>query len=595
VGVAPAGPEYASRLAARLEVAQQRKIEERRIGTARMVVFLTILVVLWLAIDVELFSPVWALVPVLAFVRLVVVHDRVIRQRRTAERAAAFYGEGVARIEDRWAGAGNGGDRFLDAKHPYAVDLDIFGRGSLFERLCTARTRSGEETLARWLLSPASAGEIAARQEAVAELAPRLDLREAIALAGEDVRISLDVEILSRWSAAAALPALARYRVAAAVTVIVLVATAGAWAIGVGPIPFLIAFLAAGLLTRHLRPHVHRITNAVQHPARDLGVFAELLALLEGQRFTAPRLLELAVHLQTDAEPASQRIARLRRLVHLLDAMKNQLFAPLGLLLMWETHVALAIEAWRVRHGAAIAAWLDAVSEIEALSAFAAMAYENPDATYPRIVDGPPRFEAEGLGHPLLPAASCVRNTLQLHEQPRVWIVSGSNMSGKSTLLRAVGINAVLALAGAPVRARAMRLTILNVGASIRTLDSLQEGTSRFYAEIKRLRQIMDLAAGATPLLFLLDEVLHGTNSHDRGIGSEALVRGFLARNAIGLVTTHDLALARVADVLAPVAGNVHFEDHLENGEMRFDYTMHPGVVTHSNALALMRAVGLDV
>jgi len=168
-------------------------------------------------------------------------------------------------------------------------------------------------------------------------------------------------------------------------------------------------------------------------------------------------------------------------------------------------------------------------------------------------------------------------------------------MSGKSTLLRSVGTNAVLALAGAPVRAQRLRLSPLAVGASMRILDSLQTGTSHFYAEITRLRQLMDLTAGRVPVLFLLDEILHGTNSHDRGVGAEALIRGFVGRGALGLVTTHDLALARVADALAPRAANVHFEDHLEDGQMRFDYRMHPGVVRKSNAVALMRAIGLDV
>ena len=177
----------------------------------------------------------------------------------------------------------------------------------------------------------------------------------------------------------------------------------------------------------------------------------------------------------------------------------------------------------------------------------------------------------------------------------KLWIVSGSNMSGKSTLLRTIGTSAVLAQAGAPVRARHLALTPLAVGASIRIVDSLQGGSSRFYAEITRLRRIVDLASGERPLLYLLDEILHGTNSHDRRIGAEAVVRSLVAAGAIGLVTTHDLALAKVADVLAPRAANVHFEDHLEEGRMSFDYRMRPGVVTRSNALALMRAVGLEV
>jgi DNA mismatch repair ATPase MutS len=207
-------------------------------------------------------------------------------------------------------------------------------------------------------------------------------------------------------------------------------------------------------------------------------------------------------------------------------------------------------------------------------------------------------FDGRALGHPLLPAARCVRNSVSLSSQPgarQALMVSGSNMSGKSTLLRTVGVSAVMALAGAPVRAESLRLSPLAIGASIHVIDSLREGTSHFYAEIKRIRQVMDLTDGHRPVLFLLDEVLHGTNSHDRRIGAEAVLRGLLKREALGLITTHDLALARVADELAPKVENVHFQDQLDEGRMRFDYKLWPGVVTRSNALELMRAVGLEV
>jgi DNA mismatch repair ATPase MutS len=179
-------------------------------------------------------------------------------------------------------------------------------------------------------------------------------------------------------------------------------------------------------------------------------------------------------------------------------------------------------------------------------------------------------------------------------DAPHVLLVSGSNMSGKSTYLRTVGTNVVLALAGAPVRARRLALTPLHVGATLRIQDSLQAGKSRFYAEITRLKELADLAEGDLPLLFLLDEILHGTNSHDRRIGAEAIVRGLVARGAIGLVTTHDLALTELAGGGALLA-NAHFEDQVRDGEIAFDYTLRPGVVTHSNAIALMRAVGLRV
>jgi len=239
--------------------------------------------------------------------------------------------------------------------------------------------------------------------------------------------------------------------------------------------------------------------------------------------------------------------------------------------------------------------WLEAVGEIEALSCLGSYAFEHPADPFPEWEEGEACFEGEGLGHPLLPGSRSVRNDVALSRELRVLVVSGSNMSGKSTLLRTVGVNAVLAQAGAPVRARRLRLTPLAVGASIRTLDSLQGGTSRFYTEIKRLRLLVDLTKGPRPVLFLLDELLHGTNSHDRRTGAEAVIATLAGRGSIGLLTTHDLALAHIVDVLTPRAANVHFEDHLEDGKITFDYLLRPGLVRKSNALELMRSVGLDV
>jgi len=242
-----------------------------------------------------------------------------------------------------------------------------------------------------------------------------------------------------------------------------------------------------------------------------------------------------------------------------------------------------------------VRAWLQTVGEFEALSSLAAYRYEHPSDVWPAFVDGPARFEADGVGHPLIPAARMVRNDVRLSPDLQLLIVSGSNMSGKSTLLRTVGINAVLAQMGAPVRASRLRLTPLAVGATLRIQDSLQEGRSRFFAEITRVRRLADASLGLAPLLFLLDELFHGTNSHDRLVGATGVLRSLLDRGAIGLVTTHDLALTRIAADVGPRAVNAHFEDTFEEGEIRFDYRMRPGPVTRSNALALMRAVGLSI
>jgi DNA mismatch repair ATPase MutS len=288
-------------------------------------------------------------------------------------------------------------------------------------------------------------------------------------------------------------------------------------------------------------------------------------------------------------------IRRLHRLVELHDWQHNQFFAPVAAALLWGTHLAWAIEAWRQTHGTHVRAWLDTVGDFEALSSLSAYRYEHPDDVWPEIVAEGAGFDGAGMGHPLIPAARAVRNDVRLWGETRMLLVSGSNMSGKSTLLRTVGVNTVLALAGAPVRATLLRITPLAIGATLRIQDSLQEGRSRFYAEITRLREISDTARGPVPLLFLLDELFHGTNSHDRLAGASGVLRNLLDRGAIGLITTHDLALTAVAEALAPRAVNVHFEDRFEGGEMHFDYRVKAGPVTRSNALALMRAVGLDV
>ena len=584
------------RLAARRGEAAVLAGRQRRLSNARLAVFAAGLAVAWLGFGAKVVAAGWLALPVAVFAALVVWHDRVIRARERADRAVLFYEHGLARLSGRWPGTGEAGEAFRDPHHPYAEDLDLFGPGSLFELLCRARSAAGERRLAAWLLSPAPPEEVRARQAAVAELRPRLDLREELALLGEDVRAGLHPEALAAWGAEPPLHGVATWRaIAGGLALLALAALAG-WIFGEnGPLPLVFVATLEAMLGLRFRGQVHHVLRAAEQPARDLALLSELVSRLEAERFESPRLVALRRAMQSEGAPASREIARLRRLLELADARRNQLFAPLAALLLWGVQLGLAIEAWRQRSGARIGAWLEALGELEALCSLASHAWEHPGDPFPEVRAEGPLFDAEGLGHPLLPEAACVRNDLRLDAGRRALVVSGSNMSGKSTLLRSVGTNAVLALAGAPVRARRLALSPLAVGASIRIHDSLQEGESRFYAEIKRLRQIVDLARDAGHPLFLLDEILHGTNSHDRGIGAAAVVRGLVERGAVGLVTTHDLALARIADELAPRAANVHFEDHLEGGRIAFDYRLRPGVVEKSNALALMREVGLEV
>jgi hypothetical protein len=588
--------EYVERLEARRTEAARQVELHRRIANARLAVFIAGVIVAGLALWHERIATVWVAVPVVLFVALMIWHGRVMNARRRAERAAGFYERALARLDNQWMGKGEPGARFLDERHPNALDLDLFGSGSLFELLCTARTRKGEDVLAAWLRSTVAVEEVHDRQAAVAELRPRLDLREEFALLGANVPAGIDMTALVAWGTTPALLRGGRTRMAAsllpACTVAALV---GWWVLGTGAMPFLTMLAIQGGFALWLMRRVHRVVRPVESKAHDLALLAGVLASLEGETFTSPRLRALREMLNSSGVPPSRRIAQLGRLADWLDAQHNQLFALIAPLLLWTTQLAFAVEAWRALAGAAIGRWLDVVGEFEALCALASYAYENPLDPFAVVVPEGPLFVGEGLGHPLIPVAQCVRNDLCLGGDLRLLVVSGSNMSGKSTLLRTIGVNAVLALAGAPVRAHRLRLSPMVIGATLRIQDSLQAGRSRFYAEITRIRQILDMAKGSPPLLFLLDEFLQGTNSHDRRQGAEGVLRTLLDCGALGLITTHDLALAEIADRLAPRAANVHFEDRFEDGALTFDYRMRPGVVTTSNALALMRLVGIEV
>lgn len=593
---------YTERLAGRSQRVKEFLRRRDRIGYVRLLVAIAAGAIVWRAFyGVSLW---WIAAPTAAFVALVWWQSRIEREAECAARAVRFYEQGIARLENRWHGNGESGERFADPHHPYAVDLDLFGRASLFELLSTARTRGGEAKLAAWLKSASPLVELRARHEAIGELSPKLDMREQLAVLGTDFRTGVHPERLAQWAGEPAKPFPAWRRTLALVLSLAGAATLLWWlATDFADPDARLALIVVGAIEVvfgfGMRARIVSIISAVEEPAHDLDLLSAILAVLETQQFHSPRLKALRDSIDVETETASHRIAHLRRLIELLDSRDNPLVRALGPLVLWSTQVGMAIEAWRAKNGSQVAAWLDAVSEIEALSSLANYSFEHPHDPFPEFVENafaenacPGLFEGDEMGHPLLAEDRCVRNSAKLADPLRLLVVSGSNMSGKSTLLRTIGVNAVLALAGAPVRAGRLRISHLSLGASIRTTDSLEEGHSRFMAEILRLKQVLELPP---PALFLLDELLHGTNSHDRALGSEGLIRALLGRGAIGLVTTHDLSLARVADELGPVAANVHFEDRLEAGRLVFDYRMRPGVVERSNALDLMRAVGLDV
>ena len=590
---APAA-EYSRRLAARETEGRRLHQQHVWLGNARLLALLGIIALCWKTGKTGVPSLYWLVVAVLVFVWLGVWHGRTIRARDRARRAANFYRRGMARVEDRWMGSGESGQEFKAPDHLYADDLDILGEASLFQLLCTARTRMGKTCLAAWLLVPAGPEEVQQRQLAVEELAAKLDLREDLAVTGASEQISADGDQLALWVKNEAELNYRRWWIGTLLLVALSISALvygfwGNWA------PFVLTLIINAIVTFTVRRRLTRVFSGVDEACKNLDVLAHLLKRIETEPCKAPRLCALQTALIAGDLRASECIARLAKLSDLVDSRDNMIVKALDVPLLYSIQVGFALSRWRHRYSAGVAAWLDSIAQIEALASLGAYKFEHPEDPFPEFVAAEtPCFEGVALGHPLLPAASSVSNDLTLGGRNHVLLVSGSNMSGKSTLLRVVGTNAVLAMMGAPVRAQSLRLSPLALGAAMRVSDSLQKGVSHFYAEISRIRQVVELSS-RTPTLFLFDEILQGTNSHDRRVGAEGVLRAFIAHGSLGLVTTHDLALTSLTEVFPERVRNVHFQEKFDSGKLHFDYRLREGVVTTSNGIELMKSIGLEV
>ena len=593
--VADPATEYRSRQNAWQSVADAFARRDARFSSVRGILFLGGLGLSYFAIDGSL-SGWWVAVTAVVLVGVAVLHDLTVRRMRRARAAVAHYQTGLKRLDHDWQSSGVTGERYQEVSHPYSGDLDIFGRGSLFHLLCMSRTRLGEDTLARWLTSAGDIETIRRRQGAVRELTDNLDLREELALLTAECHDALDQNGLQRWATQQARPINPTVRKVAfgfgGVALVLLVA----WLFGAVPFSFLLGLIVLELPFLYVyREQIASISATVDEVGSGLAILSQVLEVLERQQFRDEFLQEIHGRLSVEHLQPSQQIARLHAHIRRLNnSMRSQFFAPFAVLFCLHVHVIHAIERWREVVGPHIDEWLRSVGDLEALSSLAGYAFEQPGSTFPELTDGL-TFDAQGLGHPLLPVDQSVCNDFSIGDELRLVLVSGSNMSGKSTLLRTIGTNVVLALAGAPVRATHLRLSPVQLGSAMRISDSLQDGKSLFYAVIGRLKAVVELAGRELPLFFLLDEILQGTNSHDRRVGADGVIRSLINSGAIGLVTTHDLALTDIVESFGTRARNVHFEDHLEDGKMTFDYRLREGVVQKSNALELMRMMGLDV
>ena len=532
-------------------------------------------------------------------------HERVIGRERASAARRAVNEQALARLERRFDALPV--RPFPDSATSLATarDLNLFGPGSVAQWLGAVATPSGRETLAAWLTeSKGSARDVVERQGAVSELAPLLDFRQALEVAAMPLAAtSAATARFVEWASGTPFTELhPRWRLAGRGSALASLLTFTLTVIGLVPIHLWLLVLVLNyawtwLVKGSLEAEMNRLS------AREgaFSGYAELLRFVADREFSAPGLVAIRSRLAASGLDAAAELRRLHRLSELSDVRHSSVHTLLQAAMAWDLLLLERVGAWQRRAGRFAGEWLAAAGELEVLAAFAGVRFEHPDWAFAEIDPAADRLTAQNLGHPLLPDAARVGNDVEVGPRGRLLLVTGSNMSGKSTLLRAIGVNALLAQAGAPVCAGALRLPPLAVETSGRIDDSLVEGVSFFLAELRRLQQIVlratRPAADSPRVLFLLDEILRGTNSEERRIAVGRIVERLLASGAIGAVSTHDLEIARVP-ALAARLHEVHFRESVEEGpegpRMTFDYRLREGLATTSNALVLLRLVGLD-
>lgn len=551
-------------------------------------------------------APGWlwtAVAAVVAYLALVIV-QRSLRERRDhARRLVAVHERAIARVEQRWNDLPGPPDSGAGRDHPYAWDLNVVGRASLVQRVGTPVTRYGWDMLHQALLTEHDPANLEERQVAVGELAGALDLRHAVEAAGlrEDETLP-DPDALVRWASGE--PWLRQrpiLRLLAWIGPMTFLTLAALWAAGSVQAAWMIVpvLFNALVFTLWAGPAARRVQEIV--PLREaISGYRDIFGTIASDRPRGALLRRINDALEGEADGAMPRTGALSRLVSLSIPPGALVYFPLQITLMWDVHVLELLEAWQARSGRRVRGWLQAAGEWEALAALSVLRHDHPGWAFPAVCDDEDTFRARQLAHPLLAPAEAVANDVEVGPVGHFLFVTGSNMSGKSTLLRAIGANAVLAQAGAPVATEALTMPPLRVSSLMRVEDSLERGVSFFMAELQRLKAVVENvnADSSRMALYLLDEILQGTNTGERQVASRQVLRSLSKAYAIGAISSHDLELIQSTD-LERAAVPVHFaEVFSRDGDiptMTFDYRLRPGLATSSNALALMEMLGFDV
>ena len=540
------------------------------------------------------------LISVPIFAILISKHQKIIAQKKHYLALREINEKEIKRLEGNFQDFKNIGEKYFDETHHCTADLDIFGKNSLFQFLNHTVTPLGEAKLATWLEESATKSEILERQKAVQELSKKIDFLQNFEASGLSYKQS-EKETAQFWEwihkenqfankpffsfAAYFFPTLLVFSFVsiAFFDLPLLLAT----------IPILLNLFVLGKLNNYVKVTLLEVTPLLP----TIQAASKLLAMVENETFESKMLTEQKAQLMLANKLVSKEIEKLSKLIANLEFRQNPYFLTFVTIpLLWDLHYVLRLEHWRAAHSKSSEKWFEVVANFEALNSFACFSFLYPSYTFPQIIDNQFIYSAKELGHPLIHVSKRITNDFKLENRGTIYVVTGSNMSGKSTFQRTVGVNAVLALAGAPVCASEMQISVLKVFTSMRTHDSLSESVSSFYAELKRIRQLLDHLQDEPPVLFLLDEILKGTNSEDRNKGAKGLIRQLHRNNLSGLVSTHDLELGNMAKENPDFIKNYSFNSELiEQDKLHFPYKISEGICKSFNASVLMKMIGIEL
>lgn len=579
--------------------AEQHESRGNRLSWVRLLTFLAVVALLGGAfVDRSGLLLVFGLAALAAFVVAVAAHGRTIAAQERAQYRRDTHIRHLARAGHAWTRFTSKGESLLPRDHAYAWDIDLIGQGSLFQRIDVTHTLLGEQTLVQWLGAASDMDTARARQQAVLELRDQLELRRELEVAAANPKgEKLDA---SRVQALVELPLIFPQkpwlRPLSFVGPLIMLAVITLGILGVIPqSSWVLVAIAQALILMRIGPELRNTLDVSAAKAPALQAYKQMLLVLEQASWQSPLLRALQERVKVEGAKPSAQLARLAFWVGLADARLNIFHIVLNTFLLWDLHVVHGLEGFVRDVGRRVNSWFSALAELEALSSFACLAELDPSATMPELVDERSPLTAAGIAHPLLAPENRVANDLRLRGPGTALVVTGSNMAGKSTLLRAVGLNIALGLAGGPVIARAMQVPRVRLRASMRADDSLEAGSSYFHAELSKLRRVIQDAELSPPVFFLLDELLRGTNARARHVGARAVLVHLLERSGTGLCATHDVELAALGNQDDKHIENVHFTDVMVNGEMVFDYRLRKGIVRTSNALRLLALAGIDV